>query len=328
MELNNYLSKDTTQIIKGFAILFMIAHHVLIKEFYMDQPEILTNIFSIRLQIGMKMCVGLFTFFVGYGAFYAKELDIRYIYKHIWRLLKCYWLVLLVTILIAYISNVCYDMPVTLLNFVGLMSQYNLGSWYIYFYIYALLVLPFIARLLKQNTWTRLFYLIAFSCVASYFTESSQFILRALSLCFFYTPILAIGYACAQTQIIGTISKLSDNAILWFIILLTTVLLRCITGGKYGFSTDIVFVPLFILSVAVFAWGGKILFSKTLSSLGRNSMFMWFIHAIPLSDATRAFFQDSVLWTNNVLILYFVLVVVSYLLSVGLKNVLKKVHYL
>ena len=306
----------------------MIAHHVLIKEFYVNQPEILTNIFSIRLQIGMKMCVGLFTFFVGYGAFYAKELTFRYIFKHIWRLLKCYWLILLVTISIAYIANVSYDMSVTLLNFVGLMSQYNLGNWYVYFYIYALFALPFISRLLKHDTWRRLFILIAFSCIISYFTESSQYMLRAISQCFFYTPILAIGYVSAQTQILNKLSKLSDNFVFWRFLFIILVLLRCGSGGKLGISTDIVFVPLFILSVTTLYGGGRILFSTTLSSLGRNSLFMWFIHAIPLSTATKEYFQNSPIWTNNIIILYISLVIISYLLSITLNKVLRTVHYL
>ena len=90
------ISKDKTQIIKGFAILFMILHHTLIKEFFLDPPAVLSSFVAIRLQIGMKMCVGIFTFVVGYGSFYAKDVDIHYIKNHIWRLLKQYWLILFI----------------------------------------------------------------------------------------------------------------------------------------------------------------------------------------------------------------------------------------
>lgn len=98
------ISKDKTLIIKGFAILFMIAHHCLIKEFYISVPEFLYNPIAIRLQIGSKMCVGLFTFFVGYGCFYAKSIDLLYISRHVWRLLKPYWSILFLTLLIIIIT--------------------------------------------------------------------------------------------------------------------------------------------------------------------------------------------------------------------------------
>lgn len=99
------LAKDKTFIIKGFAILFMIAHHCFIKEFYLDPPSILNSYFALRVQIGMKMCVGLFTFIVGYGGYYAKKTDRHYIYSHVWRLLKQYWIVLAMTLLVIIIHE-------------------------------------------------------------------------------------------------------------------------------------------------------------------------------------------------------------------------------
>lgn len=57
--MNIVISKDKTTILKGVAILFMILHHVLIKEFYIEQPEILSSSVAVRMQIAMKMCVGI-----------------------------------------------------------------------------------------------------------------------------------------------------------------------------------------------------------------------------------------------------------------------------
>lgn len=94
------ISKDKSMIIKGIAILFMIAHHCLIKEFYIEAPDFLLTPLSRYLQIGNKMCVGIFTFFIGYGSFYAKSFDINYVTSRIWRLSKQYWFVLLCTVLV------------------------------------------------------------------------------------------------------------------------------------------------------------------------------------------------------------------------------------
>lgn len=65
------ISKDKTQIIKGCAILFMIVHHCFIKEFYINPPSYLSTLICIKFYTSMKICVGLFTFFVEYGAFYT-----------------------------------------------------------------------------------------------------------------------------------------------------------------------------------------------------------------------------------------------------------------
>ena len=94
------ISKDKSMIIKGIAILFMIAHHCLIKEFYIEAPDFLLTPLSRYLQTGNKMCVGLFTFFIGYGSFYTKSFDINYVTSRIWRLSKQYWFILLCTVFV------------------------------------------------------------------------------------------------------------------------------------------------------------------------------------------------------------------------------------
>ncbi len=99
------IGKDKTLIIKGLAILMMIAHHCLIKEFYVAPPEILSSFPMLRLQIGTKMCVGLFTFFVAYGFFFARNVDGKYVFSHIWRVYRYYLVTLLITFSILLIFN-------------------------------------------------------------------------------------------------------------------------------------------------------------------------------------------------------------------------------
>ena len=100
------ITKDKSAILKGFAILFMIAHHVLIKEFYIDPSPVLDSFFALRLQIGMKTCVGIFTFILGYGFFFTKKYDAKYVLSHAKRLLLRYWFVLTPTIAAAYWGGV------------------------------------------------------------------------------------------------------------------------------------------------------------------------------------------------------------------------------
>ena len=91
---NDFTIKDTN-IMKGFAIIFMIFHHL----FYTKTDAFpIINEISITNTIGLfcKVCVGIFVFLSGYGisATYNKEKSLLSFYKK--RLLKLYlnyWLI-------------------------------------------------------------------------------------------------------------------------------------------------------------------------------------------------------------------------------------------
>ena len=101
------IGKDKTQIIKGIAILLMVAHHCLIGEFYLKPDPFLSTLFGHKLVSLTKMCVGLFTFFVGYGYFFSSQNKVSYTIQHITKLLKNYWIVLfLIAIPLSVINKV------------------------------------------------------------------------------------------------------------------------------------------------------------------------------------------------------------------------------
>ena len=318
------VTKDKTLIIKGLAILFMIAHHVLIKEFYIEPSEFLSSLVAIRVQIAMKMCVGLFTFFVGYGAFYAVKIDYKYIRQHAWRLLKQYWIVLFFSVLIVSLSSresgwnstVLWDNSL-ILNLLGFNHQYNLGNWYIYFYLYALCVLPLIIRVFQKRTWGRLILFTIVFGIMAYFIRGNHFYVQAVDECVGYTPTLAIGYICAKTDILSVFCNRVRNKIIWILIVSLVLVFRSYASEIIGIKTDVICVPVFVMAVsALFLQHETTIFAKIMTVLGRNSTLIWFIHAIPLSDSTRRLFQTCSLWPNNLLILYIVLTLVSLVLSI------------
>ena len=69
--------KDKTAIVKGIAIVFMMMLHCGVADV-------------------LKLCVGIFTFMVGYGYAFAKVKDWRYSYLHIKKLLIPFWTILFV----------------------------------------------------------------------------------------------------------------------------------------------------------------------------------------------------------------------------------------
>lgn len=91
-------TRDYTQIIKGIAILFMMILHVggtshgwLTPMVTMEDLPIISTIHP-----SFKLCVGIYTFLIGYGYAFAKVKNWRYSLKHSWSLLKVFWLILLV----------------------------------------------------------------------------------------------------------------------------------------------------------------------------------------------------------------------------------------
>ena len=322
-KITTLVTKDKTLIIKGFAILFMIAHHVLIKEFYIEPSGFLSSFIAIRMQIAMKMCVGLFTFFVGYGAFYAAKIDFKYIWQHAWRLLKQYWIVLLLTVLIVIVSSGengwksvigCNHL---ILNLFGFNHRYNLGNWYVYFYLYALCVLPLIVRVFQNRIGIKLLLVTIICGIMAYLIKGNHFLIQAVNECVSYTPTLAVGYVCAKTEVLSSLCNRVKKRYIWFLVALLVIIVRSYGTTIKGFKTDVVCVPVFVMAVsALFVQKEKSMAARIITIFGKNSTLIWFIHAIPLSDATRRLFQTSPLWPNNFLVLYIVLTLVSLALAI------------
>ena len=311
------ISKDKTQIIKGFAILFMIAHHCLIKEFYINPPSFLSTLICIKFYTSMKICVGLFTFFVGYGFFFSDKVNTIYIFKHIWRLLKNYWIVLITTLVISILGGYVFSFSQFVYSIFGFIPTYNLANWYVYFYIYALFILPIIKNILNKDIWKRGILIIIFFYSIFFLTNEHSILFKTIHRCCQYSPILVLGFICAKTQVLTNLSKHIQKNYIWLFFAIVSLAIRCM--GIKGISTDIVSVPLFIISVSALINNGMV--ARFLSNLGRNSTMMWFIHAIPFSTATNFIFQNSIFWINNTIVLYILITTTSYIAALGVNKV-------
>ncbi len=84
--------KSQTSIIKGFAIIFMIIHHI---SWAGDCMGITLSETTTRILGTFKLCVPIFVFMIGYGYSFSKEKDFAYSFHHIKKLLLPYWTILL-----------------------------------------------------------------------------------------------------------------------------------------------------------------------------------------------------------------------------------------
>lgn len=103
--------KDKTAIIKGIAIIFMIMLHCGVADV-------------------LKLCVGIFTFMVGYA--FAKVNDWRYSLQHIKKLLIPFWTILFVfTFPVMYAQGNLGEAKMILLNMFGIILILYVCSFYL-----------------------------------------------------------------------------------------------------------------------------------------------------------------------------------------------------
>lgn len=140
--------KDMTLILKGVCIIMMIIHHCAGGE---DLWNISLKESNSIIEKIMSMCsaVGIYTFMVGYGYAFAKKKDFKDTLNRIVRLLIPFWVILFIfTIPVAYSSM---NLQLFILNMFGINSVYNWFSWFVSFYIFSMIVLPLIGKLIDNK---------------------------------------------------------------------------------------------------------------------------------------------------------------------------------
>lgn len=311
-------TRQHTAFIKGIAILLMIWHHALIPEFYVSPEPFMRSWNIIHLSMGGKFCVGLFTFIIGYGYACNTNHTLGYSLKHIWRLLKQYWLLcLFVFIPLGTLSggSIC-DWKTIAYNLFSLKFQYNLASWYVLFYAYAMLAIIPLSVLADRKPYLTLISSIIVFCIFAYVIPAKEnCYFDALSRWSRYTPVLIAGYDAAKQGWIKRIPNLP--AYTYIIISLLVLAARCLVGSVKGFTTDTLFAPIFIFSIVAYLNKTDIAgwVRKSFERLGKVSMYMWFLHAIFFSDYTKSIFQLSPIWLNNPFAAFVLTTFLSFLLA-------------
>ena len=276
--------KDKTAIIKGIAIIFMIMLHCGVADV-------------------LKLCVGIFTFMVGYGYAFAKKKDWRYSLQHIKKLLIPFWTTLFVfTFPVMYIQGNLGRADLWLLNLIGINSEYNWYSWFVAFYIYCMIIMPFISKVIdkKPIVATIGFIILAYvleAAVHSLPSWSENDWTQRLFDCLLCTPCMLLGYLFAHKGWFTKIQIPKNISMLFFTLLMMVVVfvMRSHIGAVAGFGLDFFYAPFFILAVLiVFNLYELPVLSNVLSSLGDVSVYMWFFHALFFTEVVKAVYEPVV----------------------------------
>lgn len=295
---------DKSQLIRGIAIIFMIMLHN-------------------GCGIGFKICVSLFTFLVGYGYCFAKQKNLTHAIKRSWHLLSHFWLILFGIFLPIAIVKGGYQVtiPGILEEMFGLESQLNWYSWYIYFYIYAMIAMPLFSRLIDRFKIIGTITLILSSFVLSALIHlipnwSSNIWLQAAFDCFICTPIMIAGYHCARFNLFKKISLINSSysSILYLAVAIIIFLLRLLPFPLFLY--DFILTTIFVYSVtAIFEVIELNHIQILLKAFGKQSMNMWFLHAMFFTSVTASTTAFLVDWAQPQIFHIIWMIVFSYIMA-------------
>ncbi len=349
MEAPQYVTfdKDLTSIVKGFAVIFMMLLHCYCPDNYdvlLDYRYALVD----TIRSSFKICVGIFVFLVGYGYAFSKTKDLHYSLQHIKKLLIPFW-----TILFIFTLPFCFDafinkgFKIAVFNLFGIDSCFNYYSWFVYFYIYAMCVMPFVSKFIDKNPKGNTIIVIV---LASFLMVVVHEIPRCLSFidiiipetvdnkphlalfnCLMMTPLMVLGYLFAKQDYYERI-KLTSISRCTTIVVCPLVVVACLvmkhlTSFLWNAFVDLFYAPLIIGAIVVFFNKFKCPhFRKTMAKIGEVSVYMWFFHALYYTKAVRWFYQQAITIFHDINLVVLWAIVLTFFVSWLIKSLVDSVN--
>lgn len=329
--------KDKTAIIKGFAIVFMILLHVFGGAgWYEGDIPMNHNEELIRFMHSFQICVGIFVFMIGYGYAFSKKKDFAYSAKHVKQLLTVFWIILFIFAVPASLETLhsakLGGARLLYLNMFGIDETLLWVSWFVFLYIYAMMVMPFLGRLMDRRPFVWFVVLSGLSMTGQfliwYFVDNFNFRLNwhAFFVCLSWTPTVLLGYLFARKELFQKIKIPNHCSVPLFTIIIISITfwLKMVLPGIKILNFDIIYAPVIILCILVVFSQFKMKYlSKVIAELGDKSVYMWFIHALFFTAATRPVYHQFVMISDNLWLVAIWTIVLSYIISVVIKKVVE-----
>lgn len=325
------MDKKTTQMIKGIAILIMIAHHFIVIPFS-DLPYLVT-----LFGYACKICVAIYAVLSGYGYFFTKEKTIRYGLKKIWGLLQIYWISLFTLFIPTAVMGGWKITPWKLVvQMFGLSPNLNWFAWYIYFYIFCILIMPILCRckVFRHKAYINFILIITVPYIFEVIMHIVPFyetniLVQDLATCFMYFPSFLIGYWLAENKIIEKSKRIwyMNNPVVCIVGIIMVFAIRIVIKTIAGFSLDVFYVPILICCIAnLFEKVNCVLIKKGLSVFGKYSTQMWFFHAVFFSTYVCDWFQPILKVVSWPPLMFVWLVILSLVGAIIYEKILKGIR--
>lgn len=302
---------DISRLVRGMAIILMVCNH--------SMPGRVIG-----------FAVPLFSFLVGYGFAFARNPGLHHSFHRVCHLLRGYWLVLFaVCIPVALLT---YPKPISLsdglLAAFGLNPVLNFYAWYVYFYIFAMLLMPGVSKLINKRPLPMTLLAMAF-CGGCFWALSAipggdkYLAVRTFTRCFRYFPIVLAGYYLASTKAFSRFHYRPSWR--WGVpavaFLVGIYLLR---GVVWLQVADFFWASLAAMATAIIFGIWKLRWLRiALNRLGLMSMNIWFLHALFFTHSTRKVFFPLISWIKEPLLLAVVVVVLSWMMAELLELIVK-----
>ena len=319
-----YFDKETTNIIKGIALIMMfVLHFFMFPGWWVDDIKYpFIEKIAFYLYKPARLCVPVFCFLTGYFYYFNPNKTFIYSLKKITDLFVSYWFVFfLLALIAAFFAKYEYKpIPIVIEMFAlerPRMSTMFFG-WYVSFYYFFMFLMPIIAKIMPKEIHADLLLsLIGVPIVLQlilFLLNEHLYILKILiedmSTWF---PNVLIGFVFAKHDLFAKMdecwARFKHNMFMDVLISLMIVFLvpfgRYVWPGmtltldvmpqihsrlSFYFSLDTVYVVIFIyflLRILNNIKNKKIRF--VLSSIGKYSLLMWFIHGVFFANCKHMF---------------------------------------
>lgn len=297
-----YFSRETTNFVKGVALVLMFVHHFFTFPGELLNPELYPWIdtFAFYFTEPTKICVCIFAFLTGYFYSFSKEKTYRNSLRKILDVLIPYWAVMLVLVPFSQMAGQEFGLKQLLQEAMLLNTSLMIFCWYVRFYVVVMLILPLLVKLARENVFASFLGCLVFPEIAWYVMASVpglaplRMVFEELATWF---PCVAMGFLFGHHDLFrrwleptGKPRFQGISALgLFLLVFLGRYFLRELSFGTVSgpelsimlyFTLDIVYAPLAVYALVrmmqCIKKPGVVL--KMLGRIGQMSMLMWFLH--------------------------------------------------
>lgn len=208
-----FFSRKETNIIKGIGILLIFLHHFFtFPGWYINgiaYPS-LANIAE-HFTAPFKIPTAVFAFFTGYFYFFNTKKNYKYTFSKLLKIYTVYWIIFIPFYVAALVLHTATFTPGNfLLQALALSKETIYFNWYVFFYGFSMLLLPFMAKFIYKRLWSLIIVGIivpVIVCALDLAIVPNIYIGTAASYFMGFFPCVTIGFLFGQK---GWFEKIDD----------------------------------------------------------------------------------------------------------------------
>lgn len=300
--MEKYISKQESIMLKGFAIICMVMHHFFtFPEWYenvIDYGE-LTEYFA-YMREPFRVCVPIFAILTGFAYGGGNEISFRKAGLKVLNFLKGYWFVYFLLVLLSIV--VCkspVDWYYLITGLFGITANYACFCWYVYFFVFAMLLMPIVIRLCKKSIiwWFAIYFI---SILGGFFMTKVMLpndIWTPLYNCCYYYNYILIGVAIGEYHLFERLSKIvifSGRDWYSIIVLALIAVVAFMAPAVLGINVshiNLVGLYAVVLIYCLVTINQSKKESRVLLFLGKHATNIWYLHCVFFAGATMSIFK-------------------------------------